>query len=137
MTQNAAPHTTSTIGAMCAAFDVTPRTLRFYEAKGLLQPIREGQKRLFTARDRARLKLILRGKRFGFSLVEIRELLELYDAGDGQVRQLSATLERAGRRIGAMRAQRDELEEAIAEMADQIALVERMLADRTRAAAAE
>ncbi len=137
MTQNAAPHTTSTIGAMCAAFDVTPRTLRFYEAKGLLQPIREGQKRLFTARDRARLKLILRGKRFGFSLVEIRELLELYDAGDGQVRQLSATMERASHRIGVMRAQRDELDEAIAEMEAQIALVERMLADRTRAAAAE
>jgi len=133
----AAAQPTSTIGAMCAAFDVTPRTLRFYEAKGLLEPIREGQKRLFTARDRARLKLILRGKRFGFSLVEIRELLELYDAGDGKVRQLSATLERAGRRIGAMRAQRDELEEAIAEMADQIALVERMLAERTRSAAAE
>lgn len=137
MTQDAAPQTTSTIGAMCAAFDVTPRTLRFYEAKGLLQPIRDGQKRLFTARDRARLKLILRGKRFGFSLGEIRELLELYDAGDGQVRQLSATMERASHRIGVMRAQRDELDEAIAEMEAQIALVERMLAERTRAAAAE
>ncbi len=128
---------TTPIGDMCAAFDVTPRTLRFYEAKGLLNPIRQGQKRLFTARDRARLKLILRGKRFGFSLTDIRELLELYDAGDGQVRQLSATLERAGRRLSAMRAQRDELEEAIGEMADQIALVERMLAERTRKAAAE
>ncbi len=128
---------TTPIGDMCAAFDVTPRTLRFYEAKGLLNPIRQGQKRLFTARDRARLKLILRGKRFGFSLTDIRELLELYDAGDGQVRQLSATLERAGRRLAAMRAQRDELEEAIGEMADQIALVERMLAERTRKAAAE
>src|SRR6056297_2417478 len=62
-----------TIREMCDAFDVTPRTLRFYEAKELLFPIREGQKRLFTKRDRARLKLILRGKRFGFSLEEIRQ----------------------------------------------------------------
>ncbi len=73
-----------TIREMCDAFDVTPRTLRFYEAKELLFPIREGQKRLFTRRDRARLKLILRGKRFGFSLEEIRQLLDLYDTGDGQ-----------------------------------------------------
>ena len=64
---------TMTIRQMCDAFDVTPRTLRFYEAKELLFPIREGQKRLFTKRDRARLKLILRGKRFGFSLEEIRQ----------------------------------------------------------------
>ena len=137
MTQTHGSAQTSTIGAMCAAFDVTPRTLRFYEAKELLHPIRDGQKRLFTARDRARLKLILRGKRFGFSLGEIRELLELYDARDSQVRQLSATLERASHRIGVMRAQRAELDEAIAEMESQIALVETMLAERTRAAAAE
>mgnify|MGYP003631215596 CR=1 FL=1 len=69
---------TMTIRQMCDAFDVTPRTLRFYEAKELIFPIREGQKRLFTKRDRARLKLILRGKRFGFSLEEIRQLLDLY-----------------------------------------------------------
>ena len=64
-----------TIRQMCDAFEVTARTLRFYEAKELIAPIREGQKRLFTKRDRARLKLILRGKRFGFSLEEIRQLL--------------------------------------------------------------
>jgi DNA-binding transcriptional MerR regulator len=126
-----------TIGAMCAAFDVTPRTLRFYEAKGLLNPIREGQKRLFTPRDRARLTLILRGKRFGFSLVEIQELLELYAAGDGQVRQLTATLDRATERLALMRAQRDELSLAIDELSDQIGLVERMLAERTAPRAAE
>ena len=67
---------TLNIREMCEAFDVTPRTLRFYEAKELLFPVREGQKRLFTKRDRARLKLILRGKRFGFSLEEIRQLLD-------------------------------------------------------------
>ena len=73
---------TLTIRQMCDAFEVTPRTLRFYEAKELLFPLREGQKRLFTKSDRARLKLILRGKRFGFSLEEIRQLLDLYDLND-------------------------------------------------------
>ena len=75
-----------TIREMCDAFDVTPRTLRFYEQKELLFPRRDGQKRLFSKRDRGRLKLILRGKRFGFSLEEIRQLLELYDVGDQQQR---------------------------------------------------
>ncbi len=84
---------TMTIRAMCDAFDVTPRTLRFYEQKELLFPIRDGQRRLFTRRDRARLKLILRGKRFGFSLEEIRQLLDLYDAGDQQLTQLTRTCE--------------------------------------------
>ena len=66
-----------TIREMCDAFDVTPRALRFYEAKELLFPMRQGQKRLYSRRDRARLKLILRGKRFGFSLEDIRQLLDL------------------------------------------------------------
>ena len=80
-----------TIGQMCAAFGVTPRTLRFYEAKELLAPIREGQKRLYTRRCRARLKLILQGKRFGFSLEDIRQLLNLYDIGDQQTTQIART----------------------------------------------
>lgn len=82
-----------TIREMCEAFDVTPRTLRFYEAKELLFPIREGQKRLFTDRDRARLKLIMRGKKFGFSLEEIRQLLDMYSAQDDGEAQLRATLD--------------------------------------------
>ncbi|NCX83726.1 MAG: MerR family transcriptional regulator, partial [Rhodobacteraceae bacterium] len=73
-----------TIREMCDLFDVTPRTLRFYEAKELIAPIRDGQKRLYTKRDRARLKLILRGKKFGFSLEEIRQLLEMYYMQDQQ-----------------------------------------------------
>ncbi len=80
-----------TIRQMCEAFGVTPRTLRFYESKELLSPIREGQKRLFTRHDRGRLKLILRGKRFGFSLEEIRELLGLYELGDQQETQFRET----------------------------------------------
>ena len=125
-----------TIREMCDAFDVTPRTLRFYEAKERLFPIREGQKRLFTRRDRARLKLILRGKRFGFSLEEIRQLLDLYHMGDSQQTQLQRTYETALAHLHAMEAQRDELTEAIEELRDQIKWGERELAARRSKASA-
>ncbi|WP_282128874.1 MerR family transcriptional regulator, partial [Roseobacter litoralis] len=109
-----------TIRQMCDVFDVTPRTLRFYEAKELLFPIREGQKRLFTRRDRARLKLILRGKRFGFSLEEIRQLLDLYDMGDQQQTQLSRAIEVARDRLDDLILRRDELNDAIADLTEQL-----------------
>jgi DNA-binding transcriptional MerR regulator len=108
-----------TIRQMCDAFDVTPRTLRFYEAKELLFPRREGQKRLFTRRDRARLKLILRGKRFGFSLEEIRQLLDLYYVGDQQATQLEATLDVARQRLTDMERKRDELTAAVDDLREQ------------------
>jgi len=111
---------TLNIREMCDAFDVTPRTLRFYEAKELLFPVREGQRRLFTKRDRARLKLILRGKRFGFSLEEIRQLLDLYHMNDGQEAQLSKTYVLAEQHLEAMEAQKAELEEAIGELKEQM-----------------
>ncbi len=117
-----------TIREMCDAFEVTPRTLRFYEQKELLFPIREGQKRLFTKRDRARLKLILRGKRFGFSLEEIRQLLDLYDVGDQQQSQLEQTYEIARQRLADMVRQRDELNAAIEELKEQMVWGEKMLA---------
>ncbi len=109
-----------TIREMCDLFEVTPRTLRFYEQKELLFPIREGQKRLFTRRDRARLKLILRGKRFGFSLEEIRQLLDLYYIGDQQKTQLEKTYEVAQDRLADMKKQREELDTAIAELEEQM-----------------
>ena len=105
---------------MCEAYEVTPRTLRFYESKELLSPIREGQKRLFTKRDRARLKLILRGKRFGFSLEEIRQLLDLYDRDDTRLTQLSRTYEIAQARLQDMIARRDDLNEAIADLENEL-----------------
>ena len=129
--------TLMSIGEMCAEFEVTPRTLRFYEAKELLSPIREGQKRLFTRRCRARLKLILQGKRFGFSLEDIRQLLELYDVGDAQVTQLARTVELARGRLAAMEAQRDELTLAIADLRQQLAWSEQTLAQRGNRRAAE
>lgn len=119
---------TMTIRQMCDAFEVTPRTLRFYEAKELLFPIREGQKRLFTRRDRARLKLILRGKRFGFSLEEIRQLLDLYNKGDQQRTQLERSYELAQMRMKDLIAQRDELDGAINDLEEQMKWGEKMLA---------
>jgi DNA-binding transcriptional MerR regulator len=119
-----------TIRQMCDAYDVTPRTLRFYESKELLFPIREGQKRLFTRRDRARLKLILRGKRFGFSLEEIRQLLDLYYVGDQQITQLERTHEVALERLADMERQHAELGEAIKELKQQITGVEHMISER-------
>ncbi len=122
---------TLNIREMCDAYQVTPRTLRFYEAKELLFPIREGQKRLFTKRDRARLKLILRGKRFGFSLEEIRQLLDLYHMGDQQHTQLSRTYEIAHERLADMERQRDELNEAIVELKEQLKWGEKVIASAT------
>jgi DNA-binding transcriptional MerR regulator len=122
---------TMTIREMCDAFGTTPRTLRFYEAKELLFPIRDGQKRLFTRRDRARLKLILRGKRFGFSLEEIRQLLDLYDMGDQQQTQMTRTVEVARERLGDLRRQRDALNEAIDELSEQLKWGEELLESMT------
>jgi len=118
-----------TIREMCESFDVTPRTLRFYEAKELLFPVRDGQKRLFTRRDRARLKLILRGKRFGFSLEQIRQLLELYEPGEKQLKQLIRTYELAQERLEDMERQRDELNEAIDDLNGQLRWGEQAIAE--------
>lgn len=126
-----------TIGEMCEMFDVTPRTLRFYEAKELLAPERIGQKRLFTRSDRGRLKLILQGKRFGFSLEEIRQLLNLYHIGDQQTTQLTQTYQMGQERLSAMTNQRDELENAIEDLREQLGLTEKLLADRGVKLAAE
>ena len=112
----------STIREMCDEFGVTARTLRFYEAKELLSPIRHGQKRLFTKRDRARLKLISKGKRFGFSLEEIRQLLNLYDMGDQQQTQLLRTYELAKERLRQLELQQFEIGETIEELKEQLSL---------------
>lgn len=118
-----------TIREMCIEYDVTPRTLRFYEAKELLSPIRDGLKRRFTKCDRARLTLILRGKRFGFSLEEIRQLLDLYNIGDQQETQITRTYEIAQQRLAAMQRQRDELDDAISELKERLCWGEKLLED--------
>lgn len=131
-------HTTDTltIRQMCDAFGVTPRTLRFYEAKELLSPLRQGTRRLFSHKDRARLTLILRGKRFGFSLEEIRQLLGMYDPAGSNGAQLEKTREIALERLALMEAQRADLDIAIAELKGQLVEIQGRIA-RFRAAAAE
>ena len=110
------------IRQMCDAFDVTPRTLRFYEARELIFPLRRGQLRLYSRADRARLKLILRGKRFGFSLEQIRQLLELYDPAERTTTQTEAILAiaTARERLDDMERQHAELGIAITELRAQI-----------------
>ncbi len=110
-----------TIREMCDAFDVTPRTLRFYESRELLFPLRRGQHRLYNRRDRARLTLILRGKRFGFSLEQIRQLLELYSPSEKNEAQITAVLAAARERLQDMQTQYDELGKAIEELKGRIA----------------
>jgi DNA-binding transcriptional MerR regulator len=124
---------TMTIREMCDAFDVTPRTLRFYEAKELLFPIRLGTRRLFTKADRARLTLILRGKRFGFSLEDIRQLLGMYDRNGSNESQLTKTLELGQTRLTQMEHQRHELDIAITELKEQLALTADLLKGRNAA----
>lgn len=114
------PSDVMTIREMCETYDVTPRTLRFYEAKELLTPIRVGTRRLFTRRDRARLALILRGKRFGFSLEDIRQTLDLYDRDGGLTAQRRKAYDLAVKRLAEMEAQRAELDLAIAELSAEL-----------------
>jgi DNA-binding transcriptional MerR regulator len=111
---------TMTIREMCDAFDVTARTLRFYEQKELLFPHRIGQKRLYTRRDRARLKLILKGKRFGVSLEDIRQLLDTYDR-EGAEAQVMKSYEMAKARLKALEAERDGIDATIRALKEQMA----------------
>jgi DNA-binding transcriptional MerR regulator len=123
-----------TIREMCEAFAVTPRALRFYESKELLAPIRSGQKRLYTKRDRGRLKLILRGKRFGLSLEEIGQLLDLYGRDRTNEAQLRRGCELGRARLAQMERQRAELDETIAELKVELAWFEDEYARRKQAA---
>ncbi|GLQ16321.1 MerR family transcriptional regulator [Maritalea porphyrae] len=104
------------IAELADEFDISTRTIRFYESKGLITPDRVGTTRVFRRRDRTRLLLILRGKRLGFSLNEISDYLELYDADQTQATQTQHLLERVNTRLAMLRAQKTDLETAIAEL---------------------
>jgi len=108
--------TTYTISELAREFDVTTRTIRFYEDEGLLSPKREGTNRVFSQRDRVRLKLALRGKRLGFSLAEIRELFELYDISRDEHKQLQEFLARLERRRAHLEQQREDIEVMLREI---------------------
>jgi DNA-binding transcriptional MerR regulator len=103
------PARTFTIRQLCREFQTTPRALRFYEDKGLLSPSRQGMNRVYSYKDRARLKLVLQGKRVGLALAEIREILELYGKGDGEAAQNAKALRKFKERIIALEQQRDDI----------------------------
>lgn len=123
---------TYTITDLSHEFKVTARAIRFYEDKGLLHPSRQGMMRVYTKRDRARLILILRGKRLGFSLAEIREMIDLYDLGDGQIEQMKVTLKRSRERLGALEQQRRDIDAAITELKQDIRTMEEFLKVKDR-----
>lgn len=105
------------ISDLSREFDVTTRTIRFYEGEGLISPTRRGQTRIYSARDRVRLRLILRGKRLGFSLSEIKEIIDLYDEAPGEAGQLRHFLAKIAERRRQLAQQREDIEVTLDELA--------------------
>jgi DNA-binding transcriptional MerR regulator len=110
------PAQTYSIGALAREFDVTPRTIRFYEDEGLIAPGRDAGRRVYGKREYVRLKLILRGKRLGFSLAEVREMLELYDSAPDERPQLQKFLDALAERRLHLEGQRRDIDEVLAEI---------------------
>ncbi|WP_044564807.1 MerR family DNA-binding transcriptional regulator [Azospirillum sp. B4] len=107
---------TYTISQLAEAFELTPRTIRYYEDEGLLTPRREGQQRVYTHRDWARLKLIMRGKRLGFTIAGIKDFLDLYEVGDAQVPQMRFLLNSARDRITTLEQQLRDVQQTLVDL---------------------
>jgi DNA-binding transcriptional MerR regulator len=107
---------TFTISELADTFQVTPRTIRFYEDQGLLSPKRDGLNRVYSHRDRARLTLICRGKRLGFSLAEIKDFLDLYDVDDRQIEQMRFALAHGRERIASLEVQLVDVQQTLSEL---------------------
>ena len=123
------PARTYTIRQLCLEFKCTPRALRFYEDKGLLNPARDGMNRVYSYKDRGRLVLILRGKRVGLSLSEIGEILDLYEADDSGAQQAAKSLRKFQERIVALEQQKKDIDDAIAQLQSGVSAMEQRLSD--------
>src|SRR5882757_10791188 len=123
------PARTYTIRQLCLEFKCTPRALRFYEDKGLLNPARDGMNRVYSYRDRGRLQLILRGKRVGLALAEIGEILDLYEVGDGGAQQAAKSLRKFQERIVALENQKIDIDNAIQQLKDGCVAMEKRLTE--------
>ena len=121
---------TFTISDLAKEFQVTTRAIRFYEDQGLLNPLRDGRKRVYSRRDRTRLKLILRGKRLGFTLGEVRELFEHYDSVDGEERQLRRFMSILSNKREKLEQQRHDLEAALNEISSNEEQIRRLLREK-------
>jgi len=120
---------------MAKQFGVSLRTLRFYEDKGLITPKREGNTRLYSRRERARLQLILLGRNVGFSLREVKQMMDLYDPQGSNTKQLRVALEKSEKQLDRLDKQRTALDEAIGELQNLISVVRGTLDDRQKTAA--
>lgn len=118
------------IGEMAKKYGVTLRTLRFYEDKGLLNPQRDGSTRLYTRRDKARLKLILLGRKVGFSLRDVKQMMDLYDPSGSNTKQLRLALDKSEKQLARLQKQRALIDDAINELSTSMTAVRQMLTER-------
>lgn len=122
------------IAELAEEFGVTARTIRFYESHDLLAPVRQGQNRIYSRQDRAKLAWILRGKRVGFSLSDIKEMIDLYDAGDGRYKQRAVTLAKCRERVSDLQSQRADIDSMISELQAFCVTLENLVLEQNDAA---